>query len=236
MPRRTDPGAPIVMRSYDLCAELYQHINRFPRAQRGLLGRVILDEGLRMLAALALANRLADKTEALSEASGHLDALRIALRLATRLTFLPKRAYAALSETIDEVGRMLGGWLKHEQAKGQATSLTEPAAPPAAEEKEKKRPRSGKGGVRFTMTSPMIERYLAAKLAHPGALVLVTAGAFCQTFFEDAKFMHTEFKLKVRDLAADSEPEKIPACGVPKTRLDYWTARIERAGYEVHVE
>lgn len=233
MPRRNDPGAPIVMRSYDLCAELYQHVNRFPRAQRGLLGRVILDEALRMLAALTLANRLVNKTEALSEASGHLDALRIALRLAKRLTFLPKRAYAALSETIDEVGRMLGGWLKHEQANPPGEESSEPAA---AESSKGKKPESRKGGVRFTMTSPLIERYLAAKLAHPGALVLVTSGAFCQTFFEDAKFMHTEFKLKVRDLAADSEPEKIPACGVPKTRLDYWTARIERAGYEVHVE
>jgi len=25
-----DPGAPIVGRSYDLCAELYEHVNRFP--------------------------------------------------------------------------------------------------------------------------------------------------------------------------------------------------------------
>jgi len=40
---------PIVQRSYDLCVVLYEHVNRFPRAQRTLLGRVILDEALRML-------------------------------------------------------------------------------------------------------------------------------------------------------------------------------------------
>ena len=75
MRSRPDGGAPIIGRAYDLCAELYEHVDRFPRAQRTLLGRVIL----RMLAALTLANRLGDKREALAEASGHLDALRITL-------------------------------------------------------------------------------------------------------------------------------------------------------------
>lgn len=32
---------PVVQKSYDLCAGLYTHVNQFPRAQRGLLGRVI---------------------------------------------------------------------------------------------------------------------------------------------------------------------------------------------------
>ncbi len=63
MRSRPDGGAPIIGRAYDLCAELYEHVNRFPRAQRTLLGRAILDEGLRMLAALTVANRLADKRD-----------------------------------------------------------------------------------------------------------------------------------------------------------------------------
>lgn len=119
--RRRDPGAPIVVSAYDLCAALYEHVNRFPRAQRTLIGRLILDEALGMMAALTLANRLADEREALEEGSGWLDALRIAVRLAKRLAFLPNHAYARLAETIDEVGRMLGGWLKHERAR--ASSL-----------------------------------------------------------------------------------------------------------------
>lgn len=96
---RADEGAPIVGRSYDLCASLYEHVNRFPRAQRTLLGRVILDEGLRMLAALTLANRLTDKRQALAEASGRLDALRITVRLAKRLGFLSNPGYASGSRT-----------------------------------------------------------------------------------------------------------------------------------------
>lgn len=34
MDGRSGNGAPIVGRSYDLCAALYEHVNRFPRAQR----------------------------------------------------------------------------------------------------------------------------------------------------------------------------------------------------------
>lgn len=67
--RRHDPGAPIVVSAYDLCATLYEHVNRFPRAQRTLLGRLILDEALRMLTALTRANRLADKRQCLAEGS-----------------------------------------------------------------------------------------------------------------------------------------------------------------------
>jgi len=40
---------PIVQKSYDLCTGLYTHVDRFPRAQRGLLGRVMIEDGLQML-------------------------------------------------------------------------------------------------------------------------------------------------------------------------------------------
>lgn len=239
MPRRSDTGAPIIVRAYDLCAALYEHVNRFPRAQRTLLGRLILDEALRVLASLTVANRLTNKRQSLEAASGHLDALRIALRLAKRLAYLPNRGYARLSKTIDEVGRMLGGWLKHQRGRATAGPGGEredgtPAADPSRAESKPAAPR--RGGVRFTLRSPLIERYLAAKLAHPGAVVLISSGAFCQAFFEDAKLMGSRFGLKVRNLAADSEPEKILSCGIPKARLEHWTERLGRAGLEVHVE
>jgi hypothetical protein len=102
---------PVVQKSYDLCAGLYTHVNRFPRAQRGLLGRVILEDALAMLVSLTVANRRTDRAETLREASGRLDALRITLRLGRRLGFVSNGGYADLAQGADEVGRMLGGWL-----------------------------------------------------------------------------------------------------------------------------
>ena len=93
---------PIVRRSYDLCADVYQHVNRFPRAQRSLLGRVVIEDALEMLTLLTVANRRAQKAAGLAEASGRLDALRITLRLSERLGYLSHGGYAALTEVADE--------------------------------------------------------------------------------------------------------------------------------------
>lgn len=226
---------PVVQRSYDLCVGLYECVNRFPRAQRTLLGRVILDDALRMLGLLTVANRRTVKSENLTEASGRLDSLRIALRLSTRLGFLSKGGYERLSGVADEVGRMLGGWLKHEAAPDGSGTAAGPEdvvarASPAG------RRAARRGGVRYTMTSPTIERYLRLRLAHPAAVVLVRVGAFYQTFFEDAAECARELKLAVRNLAAEAEPETILACGFPLGALERYVEVLRRRGREVHVE
>lgn len=217
---------PVVQRSYDLCAAIYEHVNRFPRAQRGLLGRVVIDDALRLLALLTVANRLRERSGSLVEASGRLDAVRIALRLSHQLGFLSHGGYEQLSLRADEVGRMLGGWIKHVSAAASEAPLPQssPPAPPVAK----------RGGSRYTMTSPTIEKYLRAKLDHPSTLVVVAVGAFYQTFFEDAAWCARELKFALRDLAADSEPEKIPACGFPRGRLDHYREVLVSRGRTVH--
>ena len=213
---------PVVQKSYDLCAGLYTQVNRFPRAQRGLLGRVILEDALQMLVSLTVANRRTDKAETLREASGRLDALRITLRLGKHLGFVSNGGYEDLSKGADEVGRMLGGWIKHVAA----GTAPEPVRSPAPV----KRP----GGSRYTMTSPTIEKYLRAKLDQPQAFVLVAVGAFYQTFFEDAPWCARELGFALRNLAADPEPEKIPACGFPRSRFDHYREVLASRGRTVH--
>ena len=226
MGAHSEPHLPVLQRSYDLCAGLYEHVNRFPRAQRGLLGRILLDEGLRILVCLNLAGRQTEKRATLAEASGRLDALRVTIRLSKRMGFLSHGGYERLSERIDEVGRMLGGWMKQQHA---AHAEVSPKPPPS--------PASSKsGGIRYTMTSPTIEKYLRLKLEHPDAVVFVTVGAFCQTFFEDAAFCGRDLGLAVRDRAAAAEPEAIPMCGVPRHAMTKYTSRLREHGRVVHVE
>jgi hypothetical protein len=174
-----------------------------------------------MLVLLTVANRRSQKREGLAEASGRLDALRITLRLSQRLGYLSNGGYAQLTGVADEVGRMLGGWLKHQTAA---------EAPPSAP------PRRRRGGVRYTMTSPTIERYLRLKLEHPKQVVFVVVGTFCQTFFEDAALCGRELRLAVQNRAADSEPEKIPSCGFPLRVREKYTGLLRQRGWEAHVE
>lgn len=216
---------PVVQRSYDLCAGLYEHINRFPRAQRGLLGRMILDDALQMLVSLTVANRRRNRFETLEEASGRLDALRITLRLSKRLGFLSNGGYALLAENADEIGRMLGGWMKHasaipdatggprfraavsdDETQERTTDTLERVPPSAASEPQPRRA----GGVRYKMTSPMVDKYLRTKLDHPEAIVFVTVGAFCQTFFEDAAFCSQALRLAVLDMIQRIDDGPLP--------------------------
>ena len=219
---------PVVQKSYDLCAGLYTQVNRFPRAQRGLLGRVILEDALVMLVLLTVANRRADKADSLREASGRLDALRTTLRLGKRLGFVSNGGYEDMAKGAAEVGRMLGGWLKYEER-----APRERGAPPPGVTPE---PKKRAGGVRYTMRSPTIERWLHLKLEHPRAVVFLTAGAFCQSFFEDAVECGRVLRVAVRDLSAESEPARIPVCGIPRARLETYLGLLRQAGREVHVE
>jgi hypothetical protein len=211
----------------------------------------MIEDGLQMMVQLTVANRRADKGPALDEASGRLDALRITLRLSRGLGFLSNGGYEDLSRDIDEVGRMLGGWIKYDAAPRR--SVVGPAVPASSERPAQPALRAAfpplaikpsvsterrrrTGGVRYTMTSPTIEKYLRLKLTQPRAVVFVTVGAFCQTFFEDAVFCGQALHLAVRNLGAESESEKILTCGIPKAKLEKYIDLLQQAEREVHVE
>jgi hypothetical protein len=190
----------------------------------------MLEDALQMLVSVTVANRRANKMETLQEASGRLDALRITLRLSRRLGFVSNGGYQDLSKGADEVGRMLGGWLKYEKPGGESTAGRDEDVARRVTRKRRT------GGVRFTMTSPTVERYLRSKLASSDAVVFITVGAFCQTFFEDAVYCGHVLRLAVRNLAAESETEKILTCGIPKAKLEKYIDLLRRSGRDVHVE
>ena len=220
---------PIVQRAFDFAVNLYGAVNRFPRAQKPLLGRELVGLALRLLITLVTANRQRDKVPGLDEASGTVDALRITLRLSTRLSLVSHKGYEGLSRGLDEIGRMLGGWLKQSAA----VSADTPEARPAVPDAPAKRPRAP---VRYRMTSPQVERYLRAKLGHPQDIVFVKSGVFLQTFFDDAVECGKRLGLAVRNLAGDDEPEQIPACGVPVAALEKYRTLLGSAGCTMRVE
>ncbi len=131
------------------------------------------------LVTLVTANRRRDKVPELEACSGTVDALRITLRVSTRLSRLSHTGDEGLSRELDEIGRMLGGWL----TQSAAVSADTPEARSIVPDAPTKRPRAP---VRSRMTSPQVERYLRAKLEHPQEIVFVRSGVFLQTFFEDA--------------------------------------------------
>lgn len=105
-------GPKIVLAAYALVLELYPAVRSFPKSQQFMLGRRIEDAGLDVLTGLIAANKLRIKKGKLLAVDVEVEKLRLLVRLAFDLRFIAMNKYAQLAGKIDEVGRMLGGWMK----------------------------------------------------------------------------------------------------------------------------
>jgi hypothetical protein len=118
--RRTGPA---VKAHYRLTAWIMT-AERFPRSQRPLLGDRIQTVALDPLDALIEATYTRDRRGHLARANLALEKLRFLLRLAYDRRYLHARGYEHAARSIDEVGRLVGGW-----AKAHAASGSDPAGP-----------------------------------------------------------------------------------------------------------
>ena len=102
----------IFVKVYDLIGYLHQEIARFPKSEKPVLGRRIYDSILQILEYIITANEETIKGLYLKKASVELEKLRIFIRLASAFHLISIKKYGIISERIDEIGRMLGGWIR----------------------------------------------------------------------------------------------------------------------------
>ena len=100
---------------YDLILWIYPMVNKFPKAQRFVLGQRIENSVLELLRLTIRANASRHKGPILEEFSVELDQFRILIRLSKDLKFMSINQYAYVSSLINEIGKMLGGWIKSAQ-------------------------------------------------------------------------------------------------------------------------
>lgn len=105
-------GAVVVGKAYDLLLWLLPKVEKFPRSYRGTVGQRLTGAGLDLLADLTEAAYTRDKTALLMRANRAASLLRLLLRLAKDLHLLAEGPYRFATERLDEVGRMIGGWLR----------------------------------------------------------------------------------------------------------------------------
>lgn len=107
------PSLPVVVvQTYEFAQWLMAKVENLPRSHRFTLGERMCQSVLDLLLDLTEASYRKDKAALLSRASRHLNALRILIRLAKDLKYLPKDPYIFALEKLDEIGRMIGGWSK----------------------------------------------------------------------------------------------------------------------------
>jgi len=107
--RRTGPA---VEAHFQLIAWLMQTVERFPRSQKFLLGDRIHNTAMDVLEALIEATYTRDRRGHLARANLGLEKLRFFLRLAFEQRYLDARRYEHAARSIDDVGRLIGGWAK----------------------------------------------------------------------------------------------------------------------------
>jgi len=101
-------------KSYDLYKEFYSCLKIFPKQDRYALGQKSETILMEILECLLTATGLpkAEKLPFLDKASGKLNILRIYMRLAKDIKAMDNKKYIFFQESVDEIGRMLGGWKK----------------------------------------------------------------------------------------------------------------------------
>ncbi len=107
--RKTGPA---VEAHYQFINWLMPAVAKFPREQRFLLGDRIQSTALDVLEALIEATYTRDRRTHLARANLGLEKLRFFFRIAFEQKHLDIRRYEHAARTIDEVGRLVGGWAK----------------------------------------------------------------------------------------------------------------------------
>jgi 23S rRNA-intervening sequence protein len=105
---------------YRFLAWLMPTIEKFPKSHKFTIGDRIETIALDVLEALIEATYTKERTQHLRQANLGIEKLRFLLRLAGDLRLLDRRRYEHAARTLDDTGRLVGGWMKVH-----ATSISE---------------------------------------------------------------------------------------------------------------
>ncbi|KKQ38270.1 MAG: S23 ribosomal protein [Candidatus Levybacteria bacterium GW2011_GWC2_37_7] len=105
---------PIFTKTYELYKNFYSNLSSFPRKDRYTLGQKCEKILLELLEKIILASNISkqEKLPVLREASVKVDLLRVFFKLGKDLKIIENIKYIELENSITEIGKMVGGWIK----------------------------------------------------------------------------------------------------------------------------
>ena len=109
----TDADIPILKKAYDLYRTFNEYRKLVPKADRHTIYERSENAILDMVECILEAgySKSSDKTAILERASMKLNLLRFLVRLMKETRSIDAKKYTVLQSHIDEIGRMLGGWI-----------------------------------------------------------------------------------------------------------------------------
>ncbi len=105
-------NGPAIEAHFQFLQWLMPAVENFPRDQKFLLGDRIQKTALDVLEALIEATYTRERRSHLARANLGLEKLRFFFRLAVEMHYIDKRRYEHAARSLDETGRLVGGWAK----------------------------------------------------------------------------------------------------------------------------
>ena len=104
----------IFTRAYDLTGLWYKTAKGFPKLDRYTIGNQVFGLLMEFLVGITKVEYLTpyQKRERLIALSPSLDSVKILIRLAHSLEIVQEQHYIKFEEELNEIGRMLGGWIR----------------------------------------------------------------------------------------------------------------------------
>ena len=107
-------GLKVIQKSYDFCKWLMGHTGKFPKSHRFSMAVRMENTFLQFLENLVVANHRRMKLPLLQAADKALIKVRLLIRLSHDQQFINTNSYEFAAQSLDEIGRMLGGWIKQQ--------------------------------------------------------------------------------------------------------------------------
>ncbi|MBU6214759.1 diversity-generating retroelement protein Avd [Patescibacteria group bacterium] len=105
---------PIFKKTYDLYKSFHQLRDSVPKQDRYTLWQRCENLLLEVFEGIMLASQMpkSDKVPVLERTSLKLNFLRVFIRLTKDVKAIDNKKYLAIEASLDEIGRMLGGWIR----------------------------------------------------------------------------------------------------------------------------
>lgn len=104
----------LIQKSIDLYKTIYQTIKLFPKGDKYNLGNEIKLLNIQIIELLIEAESTAKdwKMPLLNKSSIKINLLKILIRISHELKIIDNKKHYRLQEQLQEIGRMIGGWIK----------------------------------------------------------------------------------------------------------------------------
>lgn len=102
----------ILQKCYDMIEYGYVALRQFPKSEKHTLAAEIKRSMYELLRLIIRANKRYYKKTTLQDIDIEIENLRYLVRLSNGLGFLPFKKYEIWTRTLNEIGKMLGGWMK----------------------------------------------------------------------------------------------------------------------------